>query len=106
MIAAHGDDTRESLAMLGLAGHMRVCGRVTHKDAVVALFDLLDGPFIIVPVLAVSFVLPIRAVSPTRRRGVLLRSDGNVTTVNDSGPTVKGVRGKRNVVTAAEAHFA
>lgn len=54
--------------MLGGAGHVCVRSRLAHQDAVVALFNLLQGIFVVVT------------------------SDRNVTTVNDSGPSVERVR--------------
>lgn len=49
VVTAEGDDTRKRLALLGQTLHVRVGGRRTREDAVVALLDLLDGPGVVVP---------------------------------------------------------
>lgn len=48
VVTTHGNDTREGLALLRLAGNVSVRGRLAHQDAVVALLDLLDSPLIVV----------------------------------------------------------
>ena len=49
MITAEGYYARQSLAMLGRSDLPCVGSRCAHEDAVVAFFDLLDGPSIVVP---------------------------------------------------------
>jgi hypothetical protein len=49
VVAAHGDDTGESLALLRETGLFGVGGGLAHEDAVVAFFDLVDGPVWVVP---------------------------------------------------------
>jgi hypothetical protein len=49
VVAAHGDDTRESLALLCKSRLFSVGGGLAHEDAVVAFFDLVDGPVWVVP---------------------------------------------------------
>ncbi len=48
MVAAERDDSRESLAILGWPFLVRVCGRGAGEDGVVAFFDLMKGPSIVV----------------------------------------------------------
>ena len=57
MVAAQCDDTREGLAFLRRARSAGVGGGLTHEDAVVALFDLMDGVGIVVAAPGVSDLL-------------------------------------------------
>lgn len=74
VVTAHGDHTREGLVFLREPRLVGVSGRVAHEDAVVAFFDLVDGPFRIVG------------------------SNWDITAVDDCGPAVEWVGGERNVV--------
>lgn len=49
VVASHGDNPRQGLAGLGEAVFISIGVRLAHEDAVVAFFDLLDGPCVIVP---------------------------------------------------------
>lgn len=48
MVTAHGDDAGERLAGLGEAFLVGIGEWLSHEDAVVALFDLADCPFVVV----------------------------------------------------------
>lgn len=50
VVAAHGDDTWESLALCRQPRLFSVGGRLAHEDAVVAFLDLVDCPFRVIPV--------------------------------------------------------
>jgi hypothetical protein len=50
VVAAHGDDTWEGLAFFRQPGFFGVGGGLAHEDAVVAFFDLVDGPVRVVSV--------------------------------------------------------
>lgn len=49
VVTAEGDDTRQGFARPGHAVLVGIGVGLAHEDAVVALFNLLDGPFIVVP---------------------------------------------------------
>jgi hypothetical protein len=74
VIAAHGDHTGEGLVFFRESRLVGVSGRLAHKDAVVAFFDLVDRPFRVVG------------------------SDRNIAAIDDRGPAVERVGGKRDVV--------
>lgn len=74
VITAHGDNTREGLVFLRESRLVSVSGRVAHEDAVVAFFDLVDGPLRIVG------------------------SDRDIAAVDDRGPAVEWVGGEGYVV--------
>jgi hypothetical protein len=67
VVTSEGQDTRQCLSMLGDASHVCVSSRLTHQDTVVAFFDLLQSPLVVV----------------TCHR--------NITTIDDSGPSIEGV---------------
>lgn len=67
VVAAEGDDTRQGLAVLGRAGLVGVGLGLAAQDGVVAFLDLVEGV------------------------GVVVRGDGDVAAVEDSGPRVEGV---------------
>lgn len=50
MVTPHGDNPREGLAGLGETAFVGVGERLAHEEAVVALFDLLDCPGIVISV--------------------------------------------------------
>lgn len=79
VVTAHSDHTWEGLVFLRKPRLVGVSGRVAHEDAVVAFFDLVDGPFRIV------------------------RSDRNIAAVDDRSPAVEWVGGERNVVASTIA---
>jgi hypothetical protein len=68
VVATESNDTRQCLSMLGRAGHVCICGRLAHQNAVVTLFNLFQSIF------------------------VVITGDRNVTTVNDSSPSIERVR--------------
>lgn len=76
VVTAHGDDTRQSLAVLAWAWLFRICSWLPHQDAVVAFFNLLDRPLIVE------------------------RSDGHIATVDDLRPIVERICIERHVVAA------
>ena len=49
VVASHGDNPRQGLASLGEAVLISIGVRFAHEDAVVAFFDLLDSPRVVVP---------------------------------------------------------
>jgi hypothetical protein len=49
VVAAHSDDTGEGLTLLRKPRLFGVGGGLAHENAVVAFFDLVDGPFWVVP---------------------------------------------------------
>lgn len=100
VVTAHGDHARKSLAVLGLALHVGVGGRIAHENAVVSLLDLLDGPLIIISV-HISGQSFMRLLYPHHLRG-----DRNIATIDDLSPAVERIGSKGNVVTSAKAHFA
>jgi hypothetical protein len=67
VITAHGDHTREGLVFLRESRLVGVSGRVAHEDAVVAFFDLVNGPFRVVG------------------------SDRNIAAVDDCSPAVEWI---------------
>lgn len=48
VVATHGNDTREGLAMLRLASNVGIGSGFTHENAVVTFFDLLNSPLVVV----------------------------------------------------------
>ena len=74
VVTAHSDHTRESLIFLRETRLVGVSGRVAHEDAVVAFFDLVDGPFRVI------------------------RSNRNIAAVDDRSPAVEWVGGQRDIV--------
>jgi ActR/RegA family two-component response regulator len=67
VVTSHGNNTGQCLSVLGGAGHVCVCSRLAHQNTVVAFFNLLQGPLIVV----------------TGHR--------NIATIDDSGPSVERV---------------
>lgn len=67
MVTAHGNDTRQCLSVLGRAGHVCVGSRLAHQDTVVAFFNLLQGPL------------------------VVIARYGDVTAIDDGCPSTEGV---------------
>lgn len=51
MVTSHGDNPREGLVGLGETTFVSVGERLAHEEAVVALFDLLDCPGVVISVL-------------------------------------------------------
>jgi hypothetical protein len=82
MITAQSNHTRQSLAMLAGTRGAGIGGRLTHQDAVVALFDLLDGPLVVVA------------------------RYWDVSAVDHCSPAVERVGVEGDVVAAAESDFA
>ena len=82
VITAHGDHTWEGLVLLCESRLVSVSGRVAHQDAVVAFFDLVDSPFRVIG------------------------SDWNITAIDDRGPAVEWVGGKRDVVSSTSLRSA
>lgn len=74
VVTAHGDHAREGLIFLRESRLVSVSSRVAHEDAVVAFFDLVDGPLRIVG------------------------SNRNIAAVNDRSPAVEWVCGERHIV--------
>lgn len=94
VVAPHGDDPRQGLPGLGEAVLISVGERLAHEDAVMAFFDLLDGPGVIVPV---------GLVMDRRRWGLGdIRGYRNVTAVENLQVADEGVGFQRDVVSAAE----
>ena len=91
VVAAHGDDTREGLALLCESGLFGVGGRLAHEDAVVAFFDLVDGPVWVVPSYG-------QAVALLSSGSGCLRCNRHITAVNYGRPRIERVRGERHVV--------
>lgn len=56
MIATHGDDAGESLARSRETVLISVGEGLPHEEIVVAMFDLLDGPVIVIPDHSLAFV--------------------------------------------------
>ena len=54
MVAAEGDDSWQGLTVLCGAFLLGVCGGGAGEDAVVAFFDLVEGPCIVVPVASIN----------------------------------------------------
>lgn len=79
MVTAEGDDTRECLALDRGTTLVGVCGRVSRKKVVVSLFNLAQGP------------------------GIVVRGHGDVTAVQHSGPTVEWVRLEGDIVAATSS---
>lgn len=100
VVTSHGDHARKSLAVLGLALHVGIGGRIAHENAVVSLLDLLDGPLIVIS-MHISEQSFLRLLSVQHLRG-----DRNIATIDDLGPAVEWIGSKGNVVTSAKAHFA
>lgn len=48
VVAAEGDDSWEGLAVLGGSFLFGVCGWGAGEDAVVAFFDLVEGPCVVI----------------------------------------------------------
>lgn len=72
VVSTEGNDARKCLAVFAGASHVCVCGGLAHEDAVVALFDLLESPLVVVT------------------------CHGDITTVDDSGPAIERVRCNSN----------
>jgi len=97
VVSAKGNDTGQGLALGRRSDLLRVGGRLTHENAVVALFDLLDGIGVVVPGRACQlpdscFCKPMLSNSRCHR---------DVTAVKNRSPAVERVGLERNVVAAA-----
>lgn len=105
VVTAEGDDARKCLASLGKTLLVGIGEGLAHQDAVVAFLDLLDGPGVVVSVVRqLSFT-----VSPYLHNGQWerklkknIRSNRNISTVNDPQLIVERVRLERHIVAAAE----
>lgn len=51
VVTAEGDDSGESLSLLGRAGLVRCCLGRSGEDVVVALLNLLESPCVVVTIL-------------------------------------------------------
>ena len=72
MVAAKGDDSWESLAVLCWALFLRVCGGRAGEDAVVAFFNLLESPCVVVSIAySQSLLLCIETLRLTKSLGYL-----------------------------------
>lgn len=60
MVAAEGDDSWQGLTVLCGALLLGVCGGGAGEDAVVAFFDLVEGPCVVVPVTSINTRLVFR----------------------------------------------
>lgn len=48
MITSHGNDTRQCLSVLGGSNHVCVGSGLAHQDTVMAFFNLLQSPLIVI----------------------------------------------------------
>lgn len=92
VVTAEGDDTGESAALDGRASLVSVSGRRAGQEVEMTLLDLLQRPGVVISG-CVSLVNDLLADAVYD-----LRRDGDVTTVEDGGPAVEGVRGERHIV--------
>ena len=99
VVAAQGDDTRESLALLRRTRCTGVGGRLTHEDAVVALLDLMNSPGIVVAAHSQSS-------AAAHHKSWMLPGHWNVTTIQYGSPAVERVGIERHVVATTKTHFA
>lgn len=76
MVSTKSNDSRQRLFLLGGSLFECISHRGTRQDAVVAFFNLLKGI------------------------GVVVGSDWDITTVEDSGPAVERVCGERDIVSS------
>ena len=99
VIAAEGDDSGKCLAVLRGTFLFGVCGRGAGEDAVVTFFDLVEGPGVIVSVTSVNT----RLCSGGNWEGSL-RSNRDITTIQDGSPAIEWVRFQRYVVSSTETN--
>lgn len=95
VVTTKSDETRERPALHGGASLVAIRGRAARQEVEVSLLDLMKGPGVVI-------AWGCQHAFTSLRGRVCLRCDGDVTTVEDSGPAVEGVRGEGHVVSAAE----
>jgi hypothetical protein len=99
VVASERDHSRECLAMLRDPKLFSISGRLTHENRIVAFFNLVDSPGIIVPISTSELqTLPGTGSHNSRR-------DRNITTIQYLRPRVERIRIERDVVSAAESKF-
>jgi hypothetical protein len=80
VISTEGDDSGECLSVLSRSLLLRVSSGSTGENGVVSLFDLVEGPSVVVSATQISLV------ATAIRCEAVLRCHRNVSTVKDSGP--------------------
>jgi hypothetical protein len=99
VVASERYHPRKRLAMLRDSKLFSISGRFTHENRIVAFFDLVDGPGIIVPISTSELqTLPETGSHNSRR-------NRNITTIQYLCPRVERIRIERDVVSAAESKF-
>jgi hypothetical protein len=104
VVTAKGDKTRQCLSVLCWSLLFRICGWLPGEEGVVAFFDLMEGPCVVV---SVRQVVRAQQKIEKSRKGVQredIRSDRNITTVQNSSPTVKRIRLKRDIISTTETN--
>jgi hypothetical protein len=101
MIPAKGNDPRKYFPSLGQPLPVGISERPAHQDAVVAIFNLLDGPGVVisVPQPSATQIGPIAVPGHPR-------SHRNIPAVQYLEVIVKGIGFQRHVIPATECQFA
>lgn len=85
--------------MLRNSGLLRIGGRVSHENTVVAFFDLVQSPGVVVSTHSYQQApFPGHAIRS-------LRSHWNVSTIDHFRPAGEWIGIERDVVSTTEAHF-
>lgn len=94
VVAAEGDDARQHLATFGRAKLVGIGHRRSRQQLVVAVFNLLKSPCIIIPYCG--------EYASQRLQNCMsyLRGHGNIAAVKHCRPAVEGIHSKRDIVTA------
>ena len=103
VVAAEGDDSWQGLTVLCGAFLLGVCGGGAGEDAVVAFFDLVEGPCIVIPISSTINIMPGRYLREGKE-GEAIRSHRDISTIQDSSPAIERIRIQRHVVSSTEAN--
>lgn len=98
VVSTEGNNSRQRLAGLRRAFFLRIGGWCAIQNAIVTLFDLVDRIGIVI------------AQNHRQLRGQAqchedLRGHRNITTIENSCPTVEWVLVKRHIISPTEAHL-